>query len=538
MEIRVIRKVTRMHDHPNICKTYHSFADNILVFLVMEYLGGGSLMERIKRKGHYHEADASNVVFQIASALKELHSSGIVLCDINPTNLLYERTDNETIKVAEFGRAQIMPGPAFVSQTRILQQQDGQQQQNGNEEQMPPKTSRRRNPVASLSSFVTNQQIVGAPGYIAPEILSHKQYSTACDVYALGCVAFAMLTGVSPLLGCTDPTKPPTRTAFDQVLADANVSSEARDLIAGMTHPDRSKRIAVSQVLEHAWVVSPPRRPGMELSLFPRHAASFNRPLRVRGSSFEENARRKLHRALLAVQFAVRIARSAKSKNDVVVRAQPPPPLVFNLIDSRRSTETSSGGVSQLELRNQWLTLDGYAQRVRSENRLDELSPIFKHTAPVRGNSSASGFTGVGISSSVAGQLYELGGDTTEDREPIRPAGPFLAALEAHLEAEAGLVSSSSSDQDENSKDEDEEDEDEEMITTTSVASNPQGPSKFDAETSRIKVAPIEKSDSTEPLGLREDDEEEEPVSPKTARESAVRAWEAMVRENEIDDVE
>jgi len=88
MEIRVIKKVTRMHEHPNICKTYHSFADNYLVFLVMEYLGGGSLLERVHRKGHFHEADASNVVFQVASALKELHSSGIVLCDLNPSSLL------------------------------------------------------------------------------------------------------------------------------------------------------------------------------------------------------------------------------------------------------------------------------------------------------------------------------------------------------------------------------------------------------------------------------------------------------------------
>jgi len=114
MEIRVIKKVTRHHDHPNICKTYHSFGDNLHVYYVMEYLGGGSLQKRIDRRGKYSEKDAAYVVFQIAGALKELHSSGIVLCDINPGNLLYEREDSEIIKVAEFGRALIVPGPSFA----------------------------------------------------------------------------------------------------------------------------------------------------------------------------------------------------------------------------------------------------------------------------------------------------------------------------------------------------------------------------------------------------------------------------------------
>ena len=114
MEIRIIKRITRQNDHPNICKTYHSFADNFLVFLVMEYLGGGSLQQRIEQRGKYQEREASNVIFQIASALKDLHYTGIVLCDLNPGNLLYERPDNDIIKVVEFGRALIMPGPTLA----------------------------------------------------------------------------------------------------------------------------------------------------------------------------------------------------------------------------------------------------------------------------------------------------------------------------------------------------------------------------------------------------------------------------------------
>lgn len=374
---------------------------------------------------------------------------------------------------------------------------------------------------------MTNQQVVGTPGYIAPEILSHKQYSASCDIYSLGGITFAMLTGASPLLGA-EASKPPPRAALDQVLADASISLDARDLISKMMHPDRSERLKTHQVLDHPSVVSRP----INSTAFPRTPS----PSSINQYGARSNLRSRLRGTIHYVLFIVRTLRIVRKLvipvgPDSFVRAQPPPPLRLRKVESRRSTDTSSG-VSQIELRNQWLTLDGYAQRVRSENRLDELSPIFKsHTGTAnRVNSSASGFTGVGISASVAGQLSELAGEAAEAREPVRPPGPFLAALEAHLRAEA-CSTSLSSDEDEEEPSED----DEENLARTSVSTNPQVPSKFekiDEEPNGIS----EQSKAAESILVSGeatmDEEYLAKASPTTRRIQALKAWKDMIEDS------
>jgi hypothetical protein len=408
-----------------------------------------------------------------------------------------------------------------------------QTQANGQDHGLVKATKKKvQNPSSVLSSFVTNQQIIGQPGFIAPEIISHKQYSTACDIWALGCIAYAMLVGKPPFSG-PDALKATLKGLSEKSATDSNISPEAWNLIENMTNLDRSKRYTAQQVLEHPWIASPPtfigekainetqKQPttdGGFLSSMIRAITKGAKP------SASTRARRRWAILLSAIIFSIRL-RSKREPAKIpsagaIIRAFPPP--AFNKLDSRRSTETSSG-VSQLELRNQWLTLDGYAQRVRSENRLDELSPFFKYGGATNGNSSASGFTSIGISASVAGQLSELGGDAEAAREPIRPAGPFLAALEAHLEAEAGLLTSSSEEED------DDTEEFDERVTDKSVGSNPQGPTKFDLanrqSADHVVLSP----------GVVDEDEEEEMVSPKTARASAVRAWEELHRESQND---
>ena len=325
-------------------------------------------------------------------------------------------------------------------------------------------------------------------------------------MWALGCIAYAMLVGSPPFSG-SDASKQTQRGVPLQILREHHISSTAQDLIQQLTHLDRSKRSSAANILDHSWIST---------NLTSKDLRSFELPPLLHPHRFypknELKIRQKLKVVLLVILFIVRI----KSKHRIrpgIVRAIPPSKSAFL---SRRSSETSSG-VSQLEIRNQWLTLDGYAQRVRSENRLDELSPVFRN---VTTTSSASGFTGIGISSSVAGQLSEMGEEARDSAE-VRPPGPFLAALEAQLEAEAGLSS------DENQT----EDEDDIIprVSSKPSVSNPQGAKTYDIENS---------SKGASSTNMEDEEEEEDTLSPTAARASAVRAWEEMVRDCEEENVE
>lgn len=101
--------------------------------------------------------------------------------------------------------------------------------------------------------------VVGTPYYVAPEVLSGKDYNEKADVWSAGVILYIMLGGVPPFYGET------VEETFEAVLRGnlrfparifRNVSTQARDLLRKMMCKDVSRRFSAEQVLRHPWVTS------------------------------------------------------------------------------------------------------------------------------------------------------------------------------------------------------------------------------------------------------------------------------------------
>jgi serine/threonine protein kinase len=124
-------------------------------FIVMEYLEGGSLEDRL-RDGVPSTAQALDWLEQAAAALDAAHRNGVVHRDVKPGNLLLDHEDS--LRVADFGIAN----------------------------------------AAGMDSLTLTGTVLGTAGYLSPEQAQGKRAGPASDRYALGVVAFELLTGRRP----------------------------------------------------------------------------------------------------------------------------------------------------------------------------------------------------------------------------------------------------------------------------------------------------------------------------------------------------
>ena len=125
-------------------------------YIVMEYLPGGSLADRLAAEGAQPPGRALAWLAQAAGALDAAHAAGVVHRDVKPANLLLN--DHGTVHVADFGVASAV----------------------------------------GLDSFTAAGTIVGTAGYLSPEQARGDRVTPASDRYALAVVAFELLTGARP----------------------------------------------------------------------------------------------------------------------------------------------------------------------------------------------------------------------------------------------------------------------------------------------------------------------------------------------------
>ncbi len=76
-------------DHPSVVKLLELFDDGSTLYLIMEYMAGGELFDRIVQKEHYSEAEALATIRPILDAVRYCHSVDIIHRDLKPENLLY-----------------------------------------------------------------------------------------------------------------------------------------------------------------------------------------------------------------------------------------------------------------------------------------------------------------------------------------------------------------------------------------------------------------------------------------------------------------
>ncbi|XP_028353741.1 serine/threonine-protein kinase DCLK1 isoform X2 [Physeter macrocephalus] len=212
-EVSILRRVK----HPNIVLLIEEMDVPTELYLVMELVKGGDLFDAITSTNKYTERDASGMLYNLASAIKYLHSVNIVHRDIKPENLLvYEHQDgSKSLKLGDFGLATIVDGPLYT--------------------------------------------VCGTPTYVAPEIIAETGYGLKVDIWAAGVITYILLCGFPPFRGSGDDQE----VLFDQILMGQvdfpspywdNVSDSAKELITMMLLVDVDQRFSAVQVLEHPWV--------------------------------------------------------------------------------------------------------------------------------------------------------------------------------------------------------------------------------------------------------------------------------------------
>jgi Tol biopolymer transport system component len=162
--------------HPHICVLHDVGHDGATDFLVMEYLEGDTLAERLL-KGRLALDQALRIAGEVASALAAAHRHGIVHRDLKPSNVMLTAAG---AKLMDFGLAK----PAMMAQAA------------GTAAFSPSSPT---SPLAGLTSPVSaltqHGAIVGTYQYMAPETLEGKPADARSDIFSFGCMLYEMLTG-------------------------------------------------------------------------------------------------------------------------------------------------------------------------------------------------------------------------------------------------------------------------------------------------------------------------------------------------------
>ncbi|KAK6489845.1 ribosomal protein S6 kinase alpha-2 isoform X2 [Huso huso] len=218
-----IEILLRYGQHPNIITLKDVYDDGKYVYLIMELMRGGELLDRILRQKCFSEREASAVLCTITKTVEYLHSQGVVHRDLKPSNILYvdETGDPESIRICDFG---------FAKQLRA------------------------ENGLLMTPCYTAN--------FVAPEVLKRQGYDAACDIWSLGILLYTMLAGFTPFANGPDDTPEEILARIGSgifALSGGNwdtISDAAKDIVSKMLHVDPHQRLTAPQVLRHPWIVS------------------------------------------------------------------------------------------------------------------------------------------------------------------------------------------------------------------------------------------------------------------------------------------
>lgn len=151
-------------NHPNVCTIYSVDDDDHVPVIAMEYLSGGPLSKQIADRP-LPPGRAANIVRQIAAGMAAAHARGVVHGDLKPANVFVTREG--FVKILDFGLARRQHPPADPDETTDMA------------------------PVG----------VTGTPSYMSPEQADGHPATAASDVFALGSIAYEMLTGRQAFAG-------------------------------------------------------------------------------------------------------------------------------------------------------------------------------------------------------------------------------------------------------------------------------------------------------------------------------------------------
>uniref|UniRef100_A0A9J8ADG7 Serine/threonine-protein kinase PLK4 n=1 Tax=Cyprinus carpio carpio TaxID=630221 RepID=A0A9J8ADG7_CYPCA len=197
--------------HPSVLELYNYFEDSNYVYLVLEMCHNGEMSRYLKeRKKPFTEEEARHFMHQIVKGMLYLHTHGIMHRDLTLSNLLL--TTSMNIKIADFGLATQLKLPSEKHFT-----------------------------------------MCGTPNYISPEVATRSAHGLESDVWSLGCMFYAFLTGRPPF--DTDTVKHTlNKVVLGEYQMPTHISAEAQDLIQQLLQKNPAVRPSLSTVLDHPFM--------------------------------------------------------------------------------------------------------------------------------------------------------------------------------------------------------------------------------------------------------------------------------------------
>ncbi|KAL1805223.1 uncharacterized protein LOC108199706 [Daucus carota subsp. sativus] len=234
-----------------IVKLYYSFQDADYLYLILEYLPGGDMMNLLIKEETLTETVARFYIAQTVLAIESIHKHNYIHRDIKPDNLLLDKDGH--MKLSDFGLCKPLD---CTNLTTISENESLVSKSNSDS----AKKSFWKSPREKLQHWQLNRRTlafstVGTPDYIAPEVLLKKGYSLECDWWSLGAIMYEMLVGYPPFY--TDDPMSTCRKIVNwrstlKFPDDARLTPEAKDLICKLLC-SVEHRLGADQIKAHPW---------------------------------------------------------------------------------------------------------------------------------------------------------------------------------------------------------------------------------------------------------------------------------------------
>uniref|UniRef100_A0A0D3EMR6 non-specific serine/threonine protein kinase n=1 Tax=Oryza barthii TaxID=65489 RepID=A0A0D3EMR6_9ORYZ len=198
--------------HPNVVRLHEVAASKTKIYMVLEYVNGGELFDKIAVKGKLSEHEGRRLFQQLIDGVSYCHDKGVYHRDLKPENVLVDRRGN--IKISDFGLSAL---PQHLGNDGLL------------------------------------HTTCGSPNYIAPEVLQNRGYDgSLSDIWSCGVILYVMLVGYLPF----DDRN--LVVLYQKIFkGDTQIpkwlSPSARDLLRRILEPNPMKRINIAGIKEHEW---------------------------------------------------------------------------------------------------------------------------------------------------------------------------------------------------------------------------------------------------------------------------------------------
>jgi serine/threonine protein kinase len=216
-------------EHQNICTLYDFIVKDKVSFMVMQYIEGKPLNERINEKSLSFK-DKVDIVFQICDGLKAIHKKGIIHRDLKPSNILI--TKDNKVKIIDFGVSKFIKNEYLTDITTTISSGESEYESE-------------------------NIKIKGTLNYMSPEALEGEKLDERTDIFSLGVILYEMFSEEMMFKGNT-LSGIVKEVMFNEApaieLNDKIVENELNRIIKRATNKDRGKRYSAVEDIKKDFI--------------------------------------------------------------------------------------------------------------------------------------------------------------------------------------------------------------------------------------------------------------------------------------------